>query len=193
MILAPVVAIEFPAQVSFAVSSYDMRSDARLMNGSMAVASNIISLSKLWNEIRVQGGAYGAVMSAGRTGSLLCYTYRDPSPARSLNIYKTIPEFLSELASQDAADLDGFIISTVASTEPLLSPAAKGRAADDFYLSGFSDGDRIRFRTEMLDTSAADLAAQLDALEGMAEKSCICVVGPKAALDECEGLHVVEL
>lgn len=185
--------IQIPAQVSFAVSSYDMRNDGYRMNGSMAVASNIISLSMLWNEIRVQGGAYGASMSAGRTGNLICYTYRDPSPARSLGIYQNIPAFLSELASVDAADLSGFIISTVASTEPLLSPAAKGKAADDFYLSGFSDKDRIRFRTEMLETTAAELSEQSAALEEMAKSSYICVVGPKAALEECEDLHIVEL
>lgn len=185
--------IQIPSQISFAVSSYDMRRGGHRMNGSMAVASNIISLSQLWNEIRVQGGSYGASMSAGRTGNLICYTYRDPSPARSLAIYKTIPDFLSELASSDAADLDGFIISTVSMTEPLLSPAAKGRAADDFYLSGFTDKDRIRVRTEMLETGAAELKDQLPALEDMAKESCICVVGPKAALDECEDLHIVEL
>lgn len=185
--------IQIPAAVSFSVQAYDIASAGLRMNGSMSVTGNIISLAHLWNAIRVQGGAYGASMSAGRTGSLFCYTYRDPSPSRSLEVLKTIPDFITEFASEDDLDIDGFIISSIASTEPLLSPAARGRAADDFLFSGFTDEDRIRFRKEMLGTTASDLLAQKDALEHMAADGCVCVVGPKAALEECPDLEIFEL
>jgi len=185
--------IDIPAAVSFAVTSYDLKRDGHKMNGSYQVASNIISLSHLWNNIRVQGGAYGASMAAGRTGSLFCHTYRDPSPGRSLGIFKTISDFLTDFASDESLDIDGFIISTIASTEPLLSPAAKGRSADDFYLSGFTDEDRIKIRKEILSTTSGDLAALSDVLSDMAEKGTVCVVGPKAALDACEDLEIFTL
>lgn len=185
--------IEIPAAVSFAITAYDLKSDGHSMNGSYQVATNIISLSHLWNNIRVQGGAYGASMSAGRTGSLFCYTYRDPSPGRSLGIFKTVSDFLAAFAAGENTDLDGFIISTIASTEPLLSPAAKGRSADDFYLSGFTDEDRIRIRKEILNTKAGDLAGLSAALKNMEEKSTVCVVGPKSALEACEDLEIVSL
>ncbi len=185
--------IEIPAAVSYAVTSYDLKRDGRRMNGSFQVAANIISLSHLWNSIRVQGGSYGASMSAGRTGSLFCYTYRDPSPGRSLGIFKTISGFLSGFSADESTDIDGFIISTIASTEPLLSPAAKGRAADDFYLSGFSDDDRVRIRSEILNTKAGDLAGLCEVLDDMAENGTVCVTGPKSALDACDGLEVFSL
>ena len=132
-------------------------------------------------------------MSAGRTGSLFCYTYRDPSPGRSLGIFKTVSDFLSDFTSGESTDLDGFIISTIASTEPLLSPAAKGRSADDFFLSGFTDDDRIRIRKEILNTKAGDLAGLSEVLKDMAENGTVCVVGPKSALDACEDLEVFTL
>ena len=185
--------IQIPAAVSFSVLACDMTSAGLEMNGSMSVAANIIGLAYLWNAIRVQGGAYGASMSAGRTGSLFCYTYRDPSPARSLGILRSIPDFIGDFASSGDAGTDGFIISTISSTEPLLSPAAKGRAADDFVLSGFTDEDRIRFRKEMLGTGPEDLLAQKEALRLMAESGCICVVGPGSALADCEGLEIFDL
>ena len=185
--------IEIPAAVSYAVTSYDLKSDGHRMSGNFQVAANIISLSHLWNSIRVQGGAYGASMSAGRTGSLFCHTYRDPSPGRSLGIFKTTSDFLTDFVSDESVDIDGFIISTIASTEPLLSPAAKGRSADDFYLSGFTDEDRIRIRSEILNTKAGDLAGLKDVLEDMAEKGTVCVVGPRPALDACEDLEVFSL
>jgi Zn-dependent M16 (insulinase) family peptidase len=185
--------IQIPAQVSFAVSAYDLAAGGFEMNGNMAVASNIISLAQLWNEIRVQGGSYGASMSVGRTGSLFCYTYRDPSPDRSLGIFKTTSAFIEGFGGASPDDIEGFIISSIANTEPLMSPAAKGRAADDFYLSGFTDDKRKRFRLEMLETKPEDLAAQKDVLAMMAEKACTCVVGPKTALEACDGLEIVEL
>ena len=182
--------IEVPAAVSFAVTAYDMTSDGRRMSGAMSVGANIISLAHLWNAIRVQGGSYGASMAASRTGNLICYTYRDPSPARSLDVYKTIPEFLDAFAASDDAGIDGFIISTVAQTEPLLSPAAKGRAGDDFWLSGYSDEDRAAIRREMLNTKAGDLAGLHDALADTTEKSTVCVVGPKSALETCPDIEI---
>ena len=185
--------IEIPAAISYAVTSYDLKRDGHKMSGNYQVAANIISLSHLWNSIRVQGGAYGASMSAGRTGSLFCHTYRDPSPGRSLGIFKTISEFLSDFAKDEALDIDGFIISTIASTEPLLSPGAKGRSADDFYLSGFTDEDRIRIRREILNTKAGDLAGLSGVLEDMAEKGTVCVVGPGSALETCEDIEVFAL
>lgn len=185
--------IEVPAAVSFAVLAYDMGSDEYKMNGHMAVASNIISLSHLWNEIRVQGGAYGASMSAGRTGTMFCYTYRDPSPARSLDKYKTIPDFIDNLASQEDLSLDGFIISAISNTEPLQSPGARGRTADDFWYSGFPYEERVRFRKEMLETTPENIKEQRYVLEHLIQKGTVCVVGPKAALETVPGLETVEL
>ena len=185
--------IKIPAPVSFAVKAADMDDAGCRMNGSMSVAANIISLAFLWNEIRVQGGAYGASMQAGRSGNLFCYTYRDPSPSRSLGIYGNIPDFIDSFAEQAGDDISGFIISSVSNTEPLLSPAQKGRAADDFYLSGFTDEDRIRFRKEMLGTTVEDLKAQKAALLHMAEKACVCVAGPEPALAACPDLTVKDL
>ena len=132
-------------------------------------------------------------MAAGRTGSIFCHTYRDPSPGRSLGVFKTISEFLTDFASDESVDIDGFIISTIASTEPLLSPGAKGRSADDFCLSGFTDEDRIRIRKEILDTKLEDLAGLKEVLEDMAEKGTVCVVGPKSALEACENIEIIAL
>ena len=185
--------IDLPAAVSFAVTAYDMNEDGHRMNGSMQVASNIISLSHLWNTVRVQGGAYGTSMNAGRTGSVHALSFRDPTPARSLGIFKTLAEFLDSFASSEDTALDGFIISTIANAEPLMSPSSKGRMADDFWLSGFTDEDRIRIRREMLETKVSDFAGMSAVLKDLAEKGTVCVAGPRSALEACEDLEIVSL
>ncbi|MBQ1329672.1 MAG: insulinase family protein [Mogibacterium sp.] len=185
--------IDHPAAVSFAVTAYDMNEDGHRMNGSMQVASNIISLSYLWNTVRVQGGAYGTSMNAGRTGSVHALSFRDPTPARSLGIFGSLAEFLDGFATSGDNGLDGFIISTIANAEPLMSPSSKGRMADDFFLSGFTDEDRIRIRREMLETKASDFTGMSAVLKDLAEKGTVCVAGPRSALEACEDLEIVSL
>ena len=185
--------IQVPASVSHAVAVYDLAKMDLRPHGSLSVASNILSLAYLWNEIRVKGGAYGTAVSSNRTGSFVSYSYRDPSPARSLEIYKTMPEFLDSFAQAPEGSIDGFIISTIAQTEPLVSPASKGRSADDFWFSGFTDEDRIRVRREILETTPQRLADWHDAFEKLASEGRVCVVGPASALETCEGLETVSI
>lgn len=132
-------------------------------------------------------------MAASRTGSLYCLTFRDPNPARSLGVYGTLEEFINGFASGGDVPLDGFIISTIAGGEPLMSPSAKGKMADDNWLSGYRDEDRIRIRREMLDTKTGDLAELGSTFKDMAEHCTVCVAGPAAALANCEDLEVVPL
>ena len=132
-------------------------------------------------------------MNASRTGSYFCYSFRDPSPERSLEIYAGAADFLEAFAGSGDVDLSGFIISTIAQTEPLVSPASKGRSADDFWFSGFSDEDRIRIRKEILETTADDLLSWKEAFRNLASSGSVCVIGPKTSLDECVGLETVNV
>ena len=185
--------IQVPASVSHSVMAYDLSEIGILPGGSMSAAANILSLAYLWNEVRVRGGAYGASVNASRTGSYFCYSYRDPEPARSLGIYRSCSDFLENFAGYTNDELSGFIISTIASTEPLISPAAKGRAADDFWFSGFTDEDRIRVRKEILETSGSDLVSWKPAFDALSSSGSVCVIGPSSALETCEGLTTVTI
>ena len=57
-------------------------------------------------------------------------------------------------------------------------------------MSGYSDEDRAAIRREMLNTKAGDLAGLHDALADMTEKSTVCVVGPKSALETCPDIEI---
>ena len=188
--------IRVPASVSHSVQAYDLSEMGVRPSGSISVAANILTFAYLWNEVRVKGGAYGTSASVSRTGSMFCYSYRDPSPAASLNIYKNAASFLEEIAGggeAGEADLDGFIISTIASTEPLVSPASRGRSADDFVMSGFTDEDRIRVRREILETTADDLLSWRSAFDKLASDGCVCVIGPDSALESCPDLETADI
>lgn len=184
--------IRVPSQISYAVRGYNLNKDNIKMNGSMKVLSNIISLDYLWNEIRVQGGAYGAGLRDYRDGSIAFYSYRDPSPARSLGKYADTAEYVSEL-NINKKDLEKYIISAVALTEALKTPFEQGITADELYFAGVTDSDRIELRKQMLETTEESLKEWVQTLRIAAEDGAICVVGNGEALATCKGLTVEDI
>jgi len=181
--------IRIPAQAAFAEIGYYLDEKA---DGSLQIADNILSLSYLWNEVRVQGGAYGVGMRTGRSGAMVCYSYRDPSPARTLQVYAGSADFLKAYCRGDE-DLDKFIISAVASTEPLRAPGERGMAADDRWFGGVTYEMEKEHRRQMLTTTREKLLGWCDALDTMNEKGAVCVVAHDEALKQCADLEIFDL
>ena len=154
----------------------------------------VVKLAHLWNEIRVQGGAYGAGMRMSMSGAMFSYSYRDPSPARSLEVYRNMGNFVRKFA-QSGEDITGFIISSVAETEPLASPDQLGAGADRDWFSGFSLAQAKEERQQMLRSTAADLEQWCEVLDALREQGSVCVVGYADALAACESenLTVIDI
>lgn len=186
--------IRIPAQVSYAATGFHLSQLGKQYDGSARLLSNILSLAHLWNEIRVQGGAYGAGMRMSMSGAMFSYSYRDPSPARSLEVYRNMGNFVRKFA-QSGEDITGFIISSVAETEPLASPDQLGAGADRDWFSGFSLAQAKEERQQMLRSTAADLEQWCEVLDALREQGSVCVVGYTDALAACESenLTVIDI
>jgi len=183
------VGIPIPAQISFAVKGYHLDKAGTAYDGSLAVLHSILSLSYLWSEVRVQGGAYGCGFRAQRTGSVSFHSFRDPTPARSLGVYDRASAFVKEYCDGDE-DLTKFIISTIGESEPLQSPADQGQSADIYWFSGLTRDDLKVTRAQMLATTRQSLLDWRPMLDKMAQEGAVCVVGHQAALDACGGLEL---
>ena len=173
--------IRIPAQIGYGVLASDL---GREWHASASVASNILSLSYLWNVIRVQGGAYGCGLRM-RRDVVLAYSYRDPTPARSLTMYREAADFLRAFVDSGER-IDKFVISTVSELEPLMSPRDEGAVADGRWFSGKTEADLRRERAEILSTDGQALLGWCDALEHMAKTGAVCVVAHDEALKACE-------
>ena len=184
--------IRIPAQIGYASLAASIPASGVDYNGSAMVASNILSLGYLWNVIRVQGGAYGCGLRMGRYAAVT-YSYRDPSPARSLEKYRGAAEFVREFVASGER-IDKFVISTIADTEPLMSPRDEGARADVQWFAGKTEADLRRERAEILATDGAKLLAWCQALEYMAANGAVCVVAHDEALKACEaeGIEIAE-
>ena len=179
--------VRIPAQANFAEKGVIVPQ----VSGAMKVAATIIGLNFLWNRVRVQGGAYGVGLRVLDDGAICHYTYRDPSPARSLDVFSEEAAFIREFCAGGEA-LDKYVISTVGGTEPLLSPADAGVKADMDVLNGRGYEYDKRLRSEMLSADKEALRGFCAALEACANDGCVCVVGSEKGLSECDGLTVFD-
>ncbi len=184
--------IRIPAQIGYGVLAADPAREGREWDGSALVASNILSLGYLWNVIRVQGGAYGCGLRIGRNAAM-AYSFRDPTPARSLTMYRGAADFIREFV-QSGERIDKFVISTISETEPLMSPRDEGARADSQWFAGWTEADLRRERGEILATDGGKLLAWCEALEHMAKTGAVCVVAHDEALKACEaeGIEIAD-
>ncbi len=180
--------IVIPSDVAFAARGGNILANGGSYDSRMALAAHIISLDYLWNRVRVQGGAYGVQLGVSDVGICSCTSFRDPSAARSLDVYAHCGEYLDE-AMQRETDLTGAIIGTVSDASPQLSYSLRGRREDARYLKHVSADMLRRRRRELLGTKPADLqriAAMLTS--ALNEGESVCVIGAREQIEACEGL-----
>ncbi len=175
-------AICIPAGIAYAVRAGNFRNLGESYHGSYALAAKILSLSYLWNEVRVQGGAYGSSMGVRTNGDVFCYSYRDPNPARSMGIYRKAAEYLRHFV-KNREHFEQMIIGVISDSEPLLSAGEEGRTAVERFLRGISWEDKKKEREELLRTTYDDLASFCGILDRLQES--VCIVGSADLLDTC--------
>ena len=182
-------AFVIPGGVSFAALGADLRApenDSNRSDGLLHVMGHILTYDYLWNEIRVRGGAYGCGSNAYYDFAVKYYTYRDPDPVRSLDVIGRSGEYLASFCASEG-DIDNYIISSVASCDPLEPPWSWGMTADMELLRGRTAEDRLAERRQMLATTKEKLLSCRPLLEEAARRGCRCIVGAKEALDTLDG------
>ena len=176
--------IAINSDVGFAAMAGSLKTMGMQYHGSMAVLGSILDYTHLWNGIRIAGGAYGCGFSAIPTGELFLFSYRDPDPANSLEVFNTSGGFIREYMT-DEPDLTGYILSSVSSVDPLRTPEQAVSAAETRFFMGMTNADAEHRYNELIHTSAADLAALADMLDRFAEEGFTCVTARADELETC--------
>ena len=132
-------------------------------------------------------GAYGTGFVTRKSGSILFYSYRDPSPRRSIGCYADSAEFLRKFA-ESGESIEKFIIGALGDYDTLTTPRTAGSKAGVNALSGWTPEMEDELRRSLLATDKAALLAMADLLESAAKDPAICIVGPASALDTCSDI-----
>lgn len=175
--------IAIPSQVSYAALAGNINSlPESEHSGAWSTLASLLDFEILWDEVRVKGGAYGVgFVSRANSGTTAFYSYRDPAPAHTLDVYRIAPDLIRARLSEDI-NLDQLIIGTVGASEPITTPATDGSSATLLYLSGKSHADTVRSRRECIATTKEKLKELSYELDRIIECSSATVVGPKDGL-----------
>jgi len=144
--------------------------------GLMRVVRSILSYEYLWNTVRVQSGAYGTGFVPRKDGSLAFYSYRDPSPAKSLDFYRASANYLRHLADS-GEDISKFVIGAFGEYDLIMTPKVASAIATADYLSEWSDEDEKKIRQGMLSATSEDLRLAADIIEETLSDARLAIVG----------------
>lgn len=171
------------SMVQYVSQAYDYEKLGFSYSGKLLALQNFLSSGYLWNNIRVQGGAYGALLMIRDDGVLNLVSYRDPNLKETLAHYKGIGSYLRK-GDFAKSDVENNIISAVADLDRPLPPVVSGEIAVKQHIAGITAEDKQRERDELLSTSAEDFRRAGALFDAVMAKNCICVFGNADKLKE---------
>lgn len=175
------------SNVVYVSKGYDLTKLGQKYVGDLTVLSNILNSSFLHNEIRAKGGAYGGGITIPRTATLATYSYRDPNLKNTVEVYDKIGEFVKNLNISDE-DLKDFIIGSMNTFDPLLSPEQIGDLNLARYITNLTSSDVKKSKEEALNTNLEKLRAFGEVIDKAMKKNYLAVIGSESKIRENEEL-----
>ncbi|OKP91624.1 peptidase M16 [Paenibacillus helianthi] len=175
------------SQVQYVVKGYDFNKLGFTYSGKMQVLKKILSLTYLWNAVRVKGGAYGGSLILQKEGILLFTSYRDPNLQGTLEIYDQAYRFAESFVA-DEDEMTKSIIGTLAMFDQPLSLSAQRRQADRHYFEHITGEELQQERDEILSTTPGDIREYAGLLKAVAEKNYLSVVGNETRMKAAQAL-----
>lgn len=144
--------------------------------GKMEVLKNFLSLDYLYTMIRAVGGAYGMGISFTRDGASQIYSFRDPNLTKTLEVFKSLPEYI-EGVNISEEDLKNYIIGSTNAFNPLLDPPSKGLVTLYSHIRGMDEETLKASKREALSTKAEDINLFKDLLTTIVKQNHYVVIG----------------
>ncbi|MDR1052794.1 MAG: insulinase family protein [Planctomycetaceae bacterium] len=176
-------AVIIPSRVQYVAMTGDYHKLGFEYSGKMKVLENILRTGFLWNNIRVQGGAYGGGVSFDRNGVFSLWSYRDPHLRRTIEVYESIAGYLENLKISQS-ELTKAIIATIGSLDKPMTPAEKGGRVISMHFSRLDQNDIQRKRNEVLSTTTKDLQNYSKLFREGIKQNNLCVFGNEEKLKE---------
>ncbi len=170
-----------PAQVNYVGKGANLKALGFKLSAASAVVLRLLNTTYLWDKVRVQGGAYGGSSRFDlSSGNFAFLSYRDPNLLKTLDAYDGAAKALR--AAIGETDLVRSVIGVVGDLDRPEFVDAKGYSAMWRILNGTTDELRQQRRDEILGTSRADFVALAEAVDAVAAKGHVVVLGGEAAI-----------
>ena len=175
------------SNVVYVSKGYDLEDLGLKYRGDLTVLANILNSSYLHNEIRAKGGAYGGGITIGRSGDMATYSYRDPNLKNTVKVYDSIGNFVENVKMSDE-DLKNFIIGSMNSFDPLLSPEQVGDINLSRFITGLKVEDLEKSKKEALETNLEKLNSYGKIFDEAMKKNYLAAFGSENIIRDGEDL-----
>lgn len=184
--------IAAPVTVSFAARTGNLYEiGENLYTGAFSLLSNIISFELLWDEIRLKRGAYDTGFTVKpNSGTIGCYSYRDPSPESSVAYFADIKNQIDSFLSSSPSLLK-YIIGVIGSTDTVSTPRTDGSNATKHYLAGKTHEDIVKIRNECLEATHDELKRISVLIGEVMKKSTFTIVASRDTLEKIKDIKVI--
>lgn len=146
-------ALLVPSRVNYVGRAINLFDNGYKMDGSALVITKYLRTAWLWETIRVQGGAYGAVCNFNNHSGVLAFaSYRDPNINETLDAYSRTGAFLKEI-KLDEDELTRALIGAIGGIDSYMLPDAKGYVDTLRWLTGQTDEKRQKLRDQLMATT----------------------------------------
>jgi len=172
-----------PGKVQYVAKGYSYAKLGMTYNANVAVMNTVTSLDYLWNKIRVQGGAYGAMFKVTPDGTVVTNSYRDPNLAESIIVYDNIYTYLKNLDLSER-ELTKYIIGTIRNYDQPKTPSKKSWYCDYYFFMNKTQKDTQLQRDQILATKLEDIKSYSDMMKKIMDKNLICVFGSETKIKE---------
>ena len=175
------------SNVVYVSKGYDLEDLGLKYRGDLTVLANILNSSYLHNEIRAKGGAYGGGITIGRSGDMATYSYRDPNLKNTVRVYDSIGSFVENVKMSEE-DLKNFIIGSMNSFDPLLSPEQVGDINLSRFITGLKVEDLEKSKKEALETNLEKLNSYGKIFDEAMKKNYLTAFGSENIIRDGEDL-----
>ena len=171
------------SQVQYVAIAGNFEDAGYKYDSSLSVLKIIFSYGYLWENVRVKGGAYGAMCSFLRNGTCYMSSYRDPNLMETYDIFKNAYKFVENFECSDR-DMTKYIIGTMAQIDAPTTPVAEGISHMARYFMGVTDEQIQRERDKILSTDRDAIRALAPLVKAVTDSGIICAIGGESKIEE---------
>jgi hypothetical protein len=175
--------IMVPSQVNYVGKGADLYGEGYEPHGSSKVITGYLRTSWLWEQVRVQGGAYGGFCIFDRMSGVFTFvSYRDPNLLKTIENFDGTAQFL-RTANLHEDEVRKAIIGAIGDVDAHMLPDMKGYVSMLRRLTGDSEEVRQKMRDQILGTTAKDFRAFAEVLDKVNRDGIVKVLGSQAAIE----------
>lgn len=174
------------SQVQYVAVAGNFRDKGYEFDSSLKVLKMIFSYGYLWENVRVKGGAYGAMCSFLENGTCYMSSYRDPNLMETYGIFKNAYKYVESFSCSDR-DMTKYIIGTMAVIDAPATPLAEGISNMARYFMDETDGKAQADRDRILSTDCEAIRGLAPLIKAITDSGIICAVGGENKIEENKG------